>query len=107
MKVERIVANMEAQAPAAAKRFYQDVLGLEVLMGLGWIATYGSGQKMNVQISFVSHSCRRRGFLLIPAEEPWGVRRFYVCDPFGKLVNILTHLRLARTAVASPSGATK
>jgi hypothetical protein len=70
MKVERIVANMEAHAPAAAKRFYQDVLGLEVLMGLGWIATYGSGQKMNVQISFVSHSCRRRGFLLIPAEEP-------------------------------------
>src|SRR5262245_35713827 len=25
-----------------------------------------------------------------PAEEPWGVRRFYVRDPFGKLVNILT-----------------
>jgi catechol 2,3-dioxygenase-like lactoylglutathione lyase family enzyme len=27
-----------------------------------------------------------------PAEEPWGVRRFYVRDPFGKLVNILVHL---------------
>ena len=24
--------------------------------------------------------------------EPWGVRRFYVRDPFGKLVNILSHL---------------
>ena len=27
-----------------------------------------------------------------PAREPWGVRRFYVRDPFGRLVNILAHL---------------
>ena len=26
-----------------------------------------------------------------PANEPWGVRRFFVRDPFGKLVNILQH----------------
>jgi catechol 2,3-dioxygenase-like lactoylglutathione lyase family enzyme len=26
-----------------------------------------------------------------PASEPWGVRRFFVRDPFGKLVNILVH----------------
>jgi catechol 2,3-dioxygenase-like lactoylglutathione lyase family enzyme len=26
-----------------------------------------------------------------PANEPWGVRRFYVRDPFGKLINILQH----------------
>jgi catechol 2,3-dioxygenase-like lactoylglutathione lyase family enzyme len=26
-----------------------------------------------------------------PADEPWGVRRFYARDPFGKLVNILSH----------------
>ena len=25
------------------------------------------------------------------ADEPWGVRRFYVRDPTGRLVNILTH----------------
>ena len=24
-------------------------------------------------------------------DEPWGVRRFYVRDPIGKLVNILAH----------------
>jgi uncharacterized glyoxalase superfamily protein PhnB len=23
--------------------------------------------------------------------EPWGIRRFFVCDPFGKLINILQH----------------
>jgi catechol 2,3-dioxygenase-like lactoylglutathione lyase family enzyme len=27
-----------------------------------------------------------------PVDEPWGVRRFYVRDPFGRLVNILSHL---------------
>src|SRR5262245_54027869 len=54
MKVKRIVANVEAPIPAAAKRFYQDVLGLELLMDRGWIATFGSGQKMSVQISFMS-----------------------------------------------------
>jgi catechol 2,3-dioxygenase-like lactoylglutathione lyase family enzyme len=116
MKVKRIVANVEAQTPAAAKRFYQDVLGLEVLMDLGWIATYGSGQKMNVHITFMSQGgsdtptpdlsievddlnaalerMQAAGFPIEygPAEEPWGVRRFYVRDPFGKLVNILAHL---------------
>lgn len=24
-------------------------------------------------------------------DEDWGVRRFFVIDPFGKLVNILSH----------------
>ena len=26
-----------------------------------------------------------------PTREPWGVTRFYVRDPFGRLVNILAH----------------
>ena len=26
-----------------------------------------------------------------PVSEPWGVRRFYVRDPFGQLVNVLQH----------------
>jgi catechol 2,3-dioxygenase-like lactoylglutathione lyase family enzyme len=26
-----------------------------------------------------------------PTNEPWGVRRFYVRDPLGRLVNILRH----------------
>jgi len=27
-----------------------------------------------------------------PTTEPWGVRRFYVRDPFGKLVNVMQHI---------------
>ncbi|MGH9974275.1 MAG: glyoxalase, partial [Nitrososphaeraceae archaeon] len=26
-----------------------------------------------------------------PESEPWGVRRFYIHDPFGKLIKILQH----------------
>ena len=115
MKVKRIVANIDTQDIAGAKRFYRDVLGLELLMDHGWLATYGSRSKMSVQISFASEGgsgtptpdlsievddvdaalerMRAAGFPIEygPADEPWGVRRFYVRDPFGKLVNILTH----------------
>lgn len=40
--------------PARAKQFYQDILGLDVLMDMGWIATCGSKQTMTVQISFMT-----------------------------------------------------
>lgn len=115
MKVRRIVANIETQDAAAAKRFYQDVLGLDLLMDQGWIATYGSAEKMQVQVSFMAQGgsgtpvpdlsievddvdealegMKAAGFAIEygPADEPWGVRRFYVRDPLGRLVNILSH----------------
>ena len=115
MKVKRIVANIDTKDVAAAKRFYHDVLELEVLMDQGWIATYGSAEDMTVQISFMSQGgsstavpdlsievddldaaidrMTSAGFPIEygPADEPWGVRRFFVRDPFGKLVNILAH----------------
>jgi catechol 2,3-dioxygenase-like lactoylglutathione lyase family enzyme len=117
MTVKRIVADINTPDPAAAKAFYQDVLGLDLLMDLGWIATYGSRDTMmNIQVSFASQGgpdaptpdlsievddvyetlegMKAGGFKIEygPADEPWGVRRFFVRDPFGKLVNILEHL---------------
>lgn len=116
MRVKRIVANIETEDVAAAKRFYGEVLGLDILMDHGWIVTYGSAEQARVQIGFASEggsgtpvpdlsievddvdaALERVGKAGIaveygPAEEPWGVRRFYVRDPFGRLVNILMHL---------------
>jgi catechol 2,3-dioxygenase-like lactoylglutathione lyase family enzyme len=84
-------------------------------MDHGWIATYGSRDQMSIQVSFASQGgsdtptpdlsievddldaalerIKRAGFALEygPTDEPWGVRRFYVRDPFGKLINILAH----------------
>ncbi len=54
MKVRRIVANVETRDAAAARRFYHDVLGLDVLMDQGWIVTCGSEEQMQVQISFMA-----------------------------------------------------
>jgi catechol 2,3-dioxygenase-like lactoylglutathione lyase family enzyme len=54
MKVKRIVANIATPDVAKAKAFYRDILGLDLLMDHGWIATYGSDAKMSVQISIAS-----------------------------------------------------
>lgn len=116
MKVKRIVANIAVKKPAAAKRFYEKILGLEVLMDHGWIATFGNNSKMNIQVSFASEGGAgtpvpdlsievddvdeafkrmKKGRFKIEyplTDEPWGVRRFFVRDPFGRLVNILEHI---------------
>lgn len=115
MKVKRLVANFGAQDIARARSFYKDVLGLDLLMDHGWIQTYGSQGEMSIQVSFASEGgsgtpvpdlsievddvdtalerMKEAGFPIEygPADEPWGVRRFYVRDPFGKLINILAH----------------
>lgn len=117
MKVRRIVANIEAADPAAVARFYEEVFGLELLMDHGWIATYGTGGTMPLQVSFASQggsgtpvpglsievddveaalaAVLKAGYPVEygPADEPWGVRRFFVRDPAGMLVNILMHTR--------------
>lgn len=117
MNVRRIVANIQTADLAKAKPFYEEILGLNVLMDHGWIRTYGSEQEMTVQISFAAEGgsntpvpdlsievddidavlARVKAAKLPveygPADEPWGVRRFFVRDPFGKLVNILVHGR--------------
>ena len=115
MKVGRIVSNVAASDVDKASGFYEEILGLEVLMDLGWIRTYGSSSNMTLQVSVMSEGgsgaavpdmsievddveealtrVRKAGIAIEygPASEPWGVRRFYVRDPFGKLVNILQH----------------
>lgn len=116
MKVKRIVANIETQDVKAAQSFYRDVLGLDIMMDHGWIATYGSMDEMSIQISIASQGgsdtptpdlsievddvdaaferVKQAGFPIEYelTEEPWGVRRFFVRDPFGKLINILAHV---------------
>jgi catechol 2,3-dioxygenase-like lactoylglutathione lyase family enzyme len=115
VKVKRIVSNVAAPDVDKASAFYKEILGLKVLMDLGWIRTYGSSAKMTVQMSVMSEGgsgtpvpdlsievddveaalkrVRKAGIAIEygPANEPWGVRRFFVRDPFGKLINILQH----------------
>jgi catechol 2,3-dioxygenase-like lactoylglutathione lyase family enzyme len=115
MAVKRIVANVGGNSMASAKAFYCDVLDLKVVMDIGWIVTFageasaltqlsvltegGSGTPVpdiSIEVDNLDEVHRRAiaaGFAIEygPASEPWGVRRFYVRDPFGRLLNILTH----------------
>lgn len=74
MKVLRIVTNVGATTPAAAKRFYRDVLGLDVLMDMGWIETYGSSETMTVQISFMSQGAQAHPCQTCPSRSTTSMR---------------------------------
>jgi len=115
MAVRRIVPNVAADRVDAAKAFYGDVLGMDVAMDMGWIMTFTAAGSMTPQISVMTEGgsgtpvpdisievddlpevhqrMQAAGFEIEygPASEPWGVTRFYVRDPFGRLVNILAH----------------
>ena len=110
------MVNTATEDIDAAQRFYGEILGLDLLMDLTWIRTYGNDNTVRVQISFateggsgtpvpdisievddvdeIHRKMQAAGFSVVYGivDEPWGVRRFYVKDPFGKTVNILSHI---------------
>jgi catechol 2,3-dioxygenase-like lactoylglutathione lyase family enzyme len=115
MTVKRIVANIAAEQVNAGRAFYGDILGMKVVMDLGWILTFASEWSVAPQLSVATEGgsgtpvpdlsievdnleeiyqrVLSAGLPIEygPASEPWGVRRFYVRDPFGRLLNILAH----------------
>ncbi len=115
MPVNRIVPDVLTTSMAEAVRFYVDVVGLEVVMDLGWIVTLADPGDLAVQLSLMTHDATapvvpvasievsdvdaayaaalaRGDEIVHPLTlEPWGVRRFFVRDPSGAVVNVLTH----------------
>jgi predicted enzyme related to lactoylglutathione lyase len=115
MTVLRIVADLPAPDPQAVAAFWAEVFGLNLLMDGGFIVTLGSGGAAPVQMSLACEGgggtpvpaatvevddldatlarARARGAEIAygPAIEPWGVRRFFLRDPAGNLVNVMTH----------------
>lgn len=121
MAVRRIVANVATPDPAATARFYETVFDLAPLMDHGWIVTSGAaaGTARPAQVSFASEGgsgtpvpalsievddldatlSRLAGVGCAPeygpVVEPWGVRRIFIRDPAGTLVNVLEHVAAA------------
>jgi catechol 2,3-dioxygenase-like lactoylglutathione lyase family enzyme len=113
--VKRIVSNVASDRVGDAVAFYTEILGLRVVMDLGWIVTVaaeglaapqvsfategGSGTlvpDLSIEVDNLSEVQQRvvaAGLVIEygPVIEPWGVRRFFVRDPCGRLLNILTH----------------
>ena len=115
MTVRRIVPDFQAADPLAGAEFYAEVLGLELSMDLGWVANYTAPGNPAAQIIVISEdasapvvpdasievddvdaayaAAQRRGAEIVHplTDEPWGVRRFFVRDPNGRVLNVLTH----------------
>lgn len=113
MAVRRVVANIAADRLADAEAFYGEVLGMQVVLDLVWLVAFaaagadgpqlsviraaGSGTSvpgLSIEVDNFDEVHRRAvagGFAIAygPVTEPWGVRRFSVRDPFGRLVTIL------------------
>ncbi len=116
LSVKRIVPNLHASDPAASRAFFADVLGLEMAMDLGWIVTFVAPGSTDAQISVMSDDAsapvrpdvsievddvdavhaqvERLGYEVVHplTDEAWGVRRFFVREPGGKVVNVLSHI---------------
>ena len=115
MTVRRIVPDVESADVPASVEFYSGLLGMEPVMDHGWIVTLADPADPARQLSVASHdasapvvpdvsievddvddayaTAQRLGAEIVHplTEEPWGVRRFFVRDPDGHVVNILGH----------------
>jgi catechol 2,3-dioxygenase-like lactoylglutathione lyase family enzyme len=114
--VRRIVPNISTSRLSDSRAFYADLLGLTEVMNLGWIVTLAAPGKSAVELSLIARDetaaaqaqisievgdvdhvyddAMRRGVPIVYplTDEPWGVRRFFMADPNGMIVNVLSHL---------------
>jgi catechol 2,3-dioxygenase-like lactoylglutathione lyase family enzyme len=115
MAVKRVVADLKSDSMEEAKAFYTSILGLEVVMDLGWIVTLAAPHHPEVQLTIMTHdatapvvpvasvevddvdasyqAARAAGVEIVHqlTDEPWGVRRFFLRDPSGHVINVLSH----------------
>lgn len=116
MRVTGVTANLPVSDVGAARAFYVEFLGLSVEeMNLAWVARYRTEDgRASVQVvtddatspvaSVLSvhvgddveeayREAQRRGYEIVHplTTEPWGVRRFFVRDLDGNVINIVSH----------------
>jgi catechol 2,3-dioxygenase-like lactoylglutathione lyase family enzyme len=115
MSIRRVVPNIASDKLEACRDFYAGLLGFQVAMDMGWIITFVSPSNPTAQISVlredasapvvpqitievadvdaVHAEAMRRGVEIVHplTDEPWGVRRFFVKDPNGMVLNLASH----------------
>lgn len=114
MTIRRVVPDIRAASLDASRAFY-GALGFTVVMHQGWVMTMASPSNPTAQVTFLSDDATApvhpdmsievddvdavhdamvaRGATIVHPlqDEEWGVRRFFVRDPDGKIVNVLEH----------------
>ncbi len=114
MSIRRVVPNITSEELDASRQFYVDFLGFRVAMDMGFIVTFASPANETAQISVirdegssvhpqltvevadvdtVHRNAVERGLRIVYplTDEPWGVRRFFVADPNGVVLNVMSH----------------
>ena len=115
MSIRRVVPNIASDKPDASRDFYTGLLGFQVAMDMGWIMTFVSPSNSTAQISVLREDASapvvpqitvevadvdavhaeavQRGLEIVHplTDEPWGVRRFFVKDPNGVVINLASH----------------
>ena len=115
MEVRRVVPNLFDENPTATRDFYAKLFELEIAMDMGWIATLVSPANRSAQLSVFERDAEAGRDPVVSVEvddvdtvhrravelgheiayslrdEDWGVRRFMVRDPGGRVVNVLSH----------------
>ncbi|MEU4614640.1 VOC family protein [Streptomyces umbrinus] len=114
MSIRRVMPDIRSDAMEESRDFY-GLLGFEEVMNLGWVMTLASPSNPTAQVTFMSQdksapvvpdmsvevddvdavhaAMRKSGAEIVHPlqDEEWGVRRFFVRDPNGKVVNVLSH----------------
>jgi catechol 2,3-dioxygenase-like lactoylglutathione lyase family enzyme len=122
MSISRVVPDIQSEHLDESREFYVDFLGFTVAMDMGWIITFASPTHPMAQLTVMRHDASsrlvpqvtiqiadvdaihaeavRRGVPVVYplTDEPWGVRRFFVRDPNGVVLNIMCH-RSSATAL--------
>src|SRR5262249_2191319 len=115
MSIKRVVPDIVSHRMKESRKFYTEFLGFDVAMDLGWVLTFASPTNPTAQITVVqkAEEATSQANISIEVEdvdtvhakalelglpivfpmtnEPWGVRRFFVADPNGVIINVLSH----------------
>lgn len=79
MGVKRIKPNILSERFEESRAFYNDVIGLDGGDGLDWILR--------------ERAAAAGADIVYPlTDEDWGIRRFFVRDPNGAVINVTQHL---------------
>jgi len=115
MNIRRVVPDITSDRIDESRKFYTGFLGFDVAMDMGWIVTLVSPSNPTAQITLLRGSAQAGpnpdlsievadvdavhakalalGLQIVYPlrDEPWGVRRFFVTDPNGKIINVVSH----------------
>ncbi|WP_082379289.1 VOC family protein [Pseudalgibacter alginicilyticus] len=114
----RIVPNIYSNDVEASKKFYTQFLDMKLVMDMEWVLTFASKENPKAQITIIQNTenkplDNKAIFLSIEVvnidqwyeraktqdieivypitTESWGVKRFFVKDPNGATINLLSH----------------